>query len=84
MCQTCNLPTASLRASNHHPSFHSQSRRTPRDDAKLTVSKMRQNATETRARPPAHTRARQTLPFPFSRHGLPPGGFDIPFAVAAP
>ena len=46
MCEICKLPTASLRALNRRPSFHSQSQRTPRDDLKLAVSKIRQDATE--------------------------------------
>ena len=44
MYETCNLPTASLRAPNRPPSFHPQPPRTPRDDANLTVSRMLQNA----------------------------------------
>ncbi len=46
MRETSKLPTASLRAPNRHLSFHSQSPRAPRDDAKLAVSKILQNATE--------------------------------------
>ena len=46
MCETCKLPTASLRAPNRHPSFYSQSHRTLIDDAKLVLSRMRQNTTE--------------------------------------
>ena len=86
MCETCKPPVASLRAPNRHPSLYPQSQRAPRDDAKLTVrrirqnsteyDRMRQNATKTRAR----TRARQRRSvFPFPRHGLRPGrsGFDV-------
>ena len=46
MCEICKLPTASLRALNRRPSFCPQSQRAPRDDLKLAVSKIRQDATE--------------------------------------
>ena len=80
MRETSNLPTASLRAPNHHPSFHSQSPRAPTSDAKFAVSRIlqnstkldriRQKSTETRARPRAHARGND-VPLGFSRHGLP-------------
>ena len=35
MRETCNLPTASLRAPNRHLSFHSQSPRAPRGDVRM-------------------------------------------------
>ena len=86
MCETCKPPVASLRALNSHPSFHFQSRRAPRSDAKLAVRRIRRNptesdrirqdATKTRAR----TRARQRRSvFPLPRHGLRPGcsGFNV-------
>ena len=65
MCETCKPPVASLRARNRHRSFHFQSQRAPRDDAKLAVRRIRQNSTEcnrtrqnaTKTR--ARTRARQ-------------------------
>ena len=79
MRETCKLPTASLRAPNRHPSSHYQSQRTPRDDTKLAVSKIRhnttgsnkmqQNVTKTRARPRARTReATASVSSPHHRH----------------
>ena len=61
MCETYNLPTASLRAPNHHPSFHSQSPRAPTADDKFALDRMRQNATkiDRNSCPPACARARQ-------------------------
>ena len=68
MSETCKLPTASLRPLNRHPSFHSQSQRTPRDDAKLAVSMIRQNPTKSdkilRKLVCARTRARQQRSVP--------------------
>ena len=60
MRETCNLPTNALRAPNRHtvPSR----RAPPRDDAPNSPSarsdRMPQNATNTRARPPARARTR--------------------------
>ena len=69
MCETCKPPVASLRARNPHRSFHSQSQRAQRDDAKLAVRRIRQNSTEsdriqqdaTKTRARAHARAKQPL-----------------------
>ena len=80
MPETCKLPTASLRAPNRHPSFHSQSQRAQRDDAKLATGRIRHNATgydrAQRKLVPARAHARvggNGVPFPFPRHGLRPG-----------
>ena len=82
MCETCKLPTASLRAPNRHPSSHSQSQRTPRDDAKLAVDRIRQNATvsnkmqqnvtKTRARPRTRARQRRSVSLPSARTAVIP------------
>ena len=72
MCETCNLPTVSLRAPNRHPSFYPQSQRAPRADAKLAVSRIRHNLTQsnriqqnpTKIRVCARARG-NGVPFPF-------------------
>ena len=46
MCETSELPAVPLRAPNRHPSFYSQSQRVPRADAKLAVSRIRHNSTQ--------------------------------------
>ena len=60
MRETSELPTASIHAPNRHPSFHAQSQRAQRHDAKLAICRIRQiptqcntvqqHATKTRAR----------------------------------
>ena len=45
MCETCNLPTAPLRAPNRQPPICPQSQRSARDGGKLSVDGNRQNAT---------------------------------------
>ena len=66
ICQTCKLPTAPLRAPNPPPSSYPQSpahpkrrHQTHRQQNAAKCDRMRQNATKTRARPPAPPRARQ-------------------------
>ena len=93
MCETSELPAVPLRAPNRHPSFYPQSQRAPRDDAKLAVSRIRHNSTQsnriqqnpTKIRVCARARG-NGVPFPFSRHGLPPrhSGFDASLGGAAP
>ena len=99
MRETSELPTASLRAPNPHPSSYPQSPRTPRDDAKFAVGKIRQNTTEShtmqRKLVPARTRARG-IPSRHSREGGNPRarprsvpfsawiGFDASLGVAVP
>ena len=79
MRETSELPTASLRAANRHPSFYAQPHRAPRQDAKLALSRIRQNPTQcnTVRQHTTKTRARACargngIPFPFPRHGLRP------------
>ena len=63
MCETCNLPTAPLRAPNRQPPICPQSQRSARDGGKLAVDGNRQNATgcsrAQRKLVPARARARQ-------------------------
>ena len=58
MHETSNLPTEALRAPNPHPSSYPQSPRTPRDDAKFAVGKIRQNATQSDRIPHDATKTR--------------------------
>ena len=90
MPEICNLPTESLRASNRHPSFYSKTPRAPRDDAKLAVSKIRQNATQSDRMPhdatklvPARTRARQRNSVPLLSAWIAPRSQRI-LGVAVP
>ena len=46
MRETSELPTASLHAASRHPSFYAQPQRAPRHDAKLALSRIRQNPTQ--------------------------------------
>ena len=86
MCETCRLPTAP----NRQPPLRAQSQRAARADAKLAVSRIRQNATESdeAQRKLVRARAREATAFrsPFSRHGLRPGrsGLGVSFGVAVP
>ena len=72
MCEIYNLPTVSLRAPNRHPSFYPQSQRAPRADAKLAVSRIRHNSTQSnkirRKFVCAHARARQRRSVSFLRN----------------
>lgn len=73
MCETSELPAVSLRAPNRHPSFYPQSQRPPRADAKLAVSRIRHNSTQsnriqqnpTKIRVCARARAREATAFRF-------------------
>ena len=72
MRETSELPTASLRAPNPHPSSYPQSPRTPRDDAKFAVGKIRQNSTQSDRIPHDATKTR-------ARAHARVGGNGVPF-----
>ena len=88
MCETCKPPVASLRAPNRHRSFHSQSQRAPRSDAKLAVRKIRQNTTECdkMLRKLVRARARgNSVPFFISlATGCDLGAADSTYHIAPP
>lgn len=85
-----DMQTAEHVTPRAQPSFRLQSQRAPRDDAKLAVSRIRQNATGSdgmqRKLVPARTRATREAKH-FSQHRLPSAarrGLDVSLGIAVP